>query len=104
MVGTMVLYHPEADAPGQAALVVGVNGPVREDDGPDPVISVETVNLLVFPDAGDADLESVLDAIEGGESADPPPSWMPGWMPYRAAEVHRDQVGKASGPFWEPIG
>lgn len=97
MVGTIVLYHRDAESPGEAALVVGVNPPTAEDDG--ATLGAETLNLLVFPD-GDGPSDDYLAA-----AADQPDAAVAslGWFPYRASEVTRDQEGMASGPFWSPV-
>ena len=100
MVGTIVLYHREADAPGEAAIVVGINPPALESDTDGAAVGAETLNLLVLPDA---DGPSDDEIMELADQPDAPVLASLAWFPYRATEVPRDQDGKASGPYWSPV-
>lgn len=99
MVGTFVLYHESAEAPGQAALVVGVNDPELDADG--QPLGARTLNLTVFPDQ-DAPPAPDVDAITTLEAGPGPSDWI-GWLPVRVTDVGQDQPGKATDAYWSPL-
>lgn len=100
MVGTIVLYHRESDAPGEAAIVVGINPPALESDQDGATVGAATLNLIVFPDADGPSDDEIAELADQPEA---PLLASLGWFPYRATEVPRDQEGKAAGPFWSPV-
>lgn len=101
VVGSIVLYHRDAEAAGEAAMVVGVNAPAIADDTAGVPGSV-SLNLLVFPDADGLSLDDVAAAVTDGTIV-PDSLEVDGWFPFRAIEVVRDQPGKATGPYWSPV-
>lgn len=112
MLGSIVLYHDAADAPAEAAIVVGINPAWTDDETGET--TAESVNLLVLPDRdGPTEAEAAAalreaagigdDGAPQGEIASAALVSV-GWLPYRAAGVPRDQPGKATGAYWSPIG